>query len=123
MTDLTPARAAGPTGFADTEWREIVVQNETLRNFAATVGVDVLRFFDWRERHKRERLGFAALENRRAMRAREHADFAGDLPQILITAAIHAFLFFENAFSKCFLLHVIERLRNRERVGLGMFFT
>ena len=56
------------------------------------------------------------------MRSRKHADFASDLPQILITAAVHAFLFFENAFAKRLLLDVIERLRDRERIGLRMFF-
>ena len=98
------------------------MQNKTLRRFAAAVSVDVLRFFDRGERRKRERLRLTALENRRAMRARQHADFAGDLPQILIAAAVHAFLFFENAFAKCLLLHVIERLGDGELVGLRMFF-
>ena len=96
------------------------MQNETLRCFTAAVSVDVLRFLDRRECDQRERLCFATLKNRGAMRAWKHADFATDLPQILITAAVHAFLFFENAFAKRFLLHVIERLRDRERIRLRM---
>ena len=70
MADLATARAAGAAGFADAERREVVMQDETLRCFAAAVGVDVLRFFDRRQGGERERLGFAALENRGAVRAR-----------------------------------------------------
>ena len=98
------------------------MQNETLRNFTAAVSVDVLCFFDRRQGGESEGLRLAALENRRTVRSRQHADFAGDLPQILISAAVHAFLFFENTFAESFLLHVIERLRDRELVGFRMFF-
>ena len=110
MTDLATAGAAGPAGLAHAERREIVMQEKALRGFAATVGVDVLRFFDGRERHERERLRFAALENRGTVRAREHADFAIDRTQILIAAAIHALLFVEHADAESLLLHVIECL-------------
>ena len=89
---------------------------------AAAVGVDVLRFFDRSEGDKRERLSFAALENRRAVSAREHAYFATDRSQIFIAAAVHAFLFVEHADAKRFLLHVIEGLRDRELVRFRIFF-
>ena len=49
MTDLTPPGSAGPTSFANTERWKIVMQNETLRLFAAAVSVDHLRFFDRRQ--------------------------------------------------------------------------
>ena len=44
-----------------------------------------------------------------------------DRAQILIAAAVHALLFVEHADAESFLLHVIERLRDRELVGLGEF--
>src|SRR5438045_5262514 len=97
------------------------MEQEALRGHAATVGINVLRFFDRRESHERERLGFASLENRGAVRAREHTDFASDLTQILIAAAIHALLFVEHADAKSFFLHVIERLRDRELVSRRKF--
>ena len=122
MADFAPACAADAAGFADAEWREIVVQEEALRFFAAAVGIDVLRFFDRRESGERDRLRFAALENGRAMRARQHADFAGDLAQVIVAAAINALLLVENADAERFLLHVIERLRDRELVGLRDIF-
>src|SRR5438874_4366175 len=46
VANLAPARPAGPPGFADAEWRKIVMQNEPLRLFAAAVSIDHLRFFD-----------------------------------------------------------------------------
>ena len=121
MANLAPAGAAGASGFADAEGRKAVVQEETLRRFAATVGVDVLRFFDRRQRDERERLGFAALENGGTVRAWKYAHFALDRAQVLIAAAVHPFLFVENADAEGLLLHVIERLRDGELVGLGKF--
>src|SRR5437879_933465 len=78
VADLAPACATGATGLSHTERRKIVMQNKTLRSFAAAVGVDVLRFFDRSERGEREGLSFAALENGRTMRAGQHAHFATD---------------------------------------------
>ena len=122
MADLAPARAAGSPRFAHAERREVVVQNEPLRLFAAAVSVQHLRFFDRRQSGQGECLRFAALENGRAMRARQHAHFAGDRAQLLITATVHAFLFVQNADAKRFFLHVIECLRDREGIGLGVLF-
>ncbi len=121
VTDLATAGAAGPSGLAHAERRETVMQEKALRGFSATVSIDVLRFFNGRERHERERLRFAALENRGTVCAGEHADFAIDLTQILIAAAIHALLLVEHADAESLLLHVIEGLGNRELVGLGEF--
>src|SRR5438552_14897290 len=103
MANFAPARAACATGFAYAERREIVVEQEGLRSLAAAISVDVLRFFDRRKRDKRERLGFAALEDRRAMRTRQDPDFACDLAQILVAAAIHALLFVEHTDAERFL--------------------
>ena len=116
MADFAAARATEATGLTDAERREIVMQKEALRIFAATIGVDHLRFFDRRERRKRHRLGFAALENRRTVGAREHTDFAGDLAQIVVAAAVDALLLVENIAPERLLLDVIERLVDRELV-------
>ena len=90
--------------------------------FAAAVGVDHLRFFDRREGGERHRLRFAALENGRAMRAREDADFAGDLAQIVVAAAVDALLLVEDVAAERFFLDVIERLVDRELVRVRKFF-
>src|SRR5947207_12409869 len=118
MADLTPARSAGSPGFAHAERREIVVQNESLGLFAAAVGIEHLCLFDRRQSRQRERLGLAPLENGGAMRAGQHAHFATDRTQIVITATVHAFLFVQDADPERLLWHVIEGLRDRERSGL-----
>ena len=58
---------------------------------------------------------------RRTVRARQHADFAGDLAQIVVAAAVDALLLVENVAAERFLLDVIERLVDRELVGLREF--
>src|SRR5947209_20635956 len=98
------------------------MKNEALRLFAAAVGVDHLSFLNRRQGGESEGLGFSALENSRAVGAGNHSGFASDLPQILISAAVHPLLLFQNAFPERFLLDVIEGLRNREGIGLRMFF-
>src|SRR5207249_9784034 len=80
VTDLAPPGPARSSRFAHTERRKIVVQNEPLRLLAAPVSIEHLRFLDRRQRGQRDRLGFAALENRRAMRPRQGAHFATDRP-------------------------------------------
>ena len=122
MADFPPARPAEAAGFADAEGREVVVQKETLRGFAATVGVDVLRLLDWRERGQRHRLRFAPLEDGRTMGAREDSDLAGDLAQVVIAAAVNPLLLVENVAAEGFLLDVIKRLVDREFIGFREFF-
>src|SRR5205809_7038261 len=55
------------------------------------------------------------------MRAWQYPNLAADLTQILIAAAIHSLLFFQDADAKGFFLDVIEGLRNGELVRLGIF--
>ena len=89
--------------------------------FAAAIGIDHLCLFNWRQSRESKGLGFAPLENRRTVGTRENADFAGDRSQILVSAAIHAFAFLQNADAKGFFLHVIEGLRDREAVRFRIF--
>ena len=53
------------------------------------------------------------------MGAREDADFAGDLAQVVVAAAVHTLLLVEDVAPERFLLDVIERLVDRELVGFG----
>src|SRR5207245_5704822 len=110
VAKLSPPRTARPACFAYSIWWKVVMQTKPLPWFAPAVSINHLRFLDWGERSERDRLGFAALENGRTMRARQDAHFATDRPQILVTAAIDAFLFFQNADAKRLFLDVIECL-------------
>ena len=76
MADFAPTRTADAAGFADGEIREVVVQDEFLLAAAAGVGIKFLRVVTGAQRGQRDRLGFAAAEQRRTMGARQNADFA-----------------------------------------------
>ena len=76
MSDFAAARAAHEPYFADAEGREIVVQHEALGGLAGIQHLDALLVFLGAERDGDQGLRFAAREQRRAVRAGQHADFA-----------------------------------------------
>ena len=102
MPDLASTGPACPSRFAHAKWRKIVVQNEPLRLFAAAVSINHLRLLDRRQGSESNRLGFSALKYGRTVRARQNAYFAANRSQILITATIDAFLFFQSADRNAF---------------------
>src|SRR5262245_7753058 len=122
MANFAAPGAACPARFAYTKWWEVIMQNEPLRLLSAAVSIEHLRLLDWRQCRERNGLGFAALENGRAVRTGQNAHFATNRPQILVAATIDALLFFQNADAKRLFLDVIECLRDCEGIGLGMFF-
>ena len=65
------------------------------------------------------RLRFAAGEKRRAVRARENADFAGDRADHVKRAAVETFAAFQNQFADGFLLDVVKGVVDDE---VGDFF-
>ena len=73
MADLAPAGRAHAARFAGRIGREVVVQHEMLAVLAFE-RVDDLLVLAGAERGDDERLGLAAGEQRRAVRARQHAD-------------------------------------------------
>ncbi len=87
VTDFAPAGCADAAGLADREGREIVVQQE--RFFVGALqGVDELLVLAGAERRHHQRLGLAAREQRRAVRARQHADLGHDRTDGLHVAAV-----------------------------------
>ena len=119
VADFAPARTADAAGFADGEIREVVVQDEFLLALAAGVGIEFLRVFAGAERGERDGLRFAAAEERRAVRARQDADFAGDRANDVKAAAIQALAAVQDQAADGFLLDVIERVLDDE---VGDFF-
>ena len=89
VADFTPSRSAEPAGFADREGREVVVQQESLL-VGSLQRVDELLVFTCAERRHHQRLRFTAGEQRRAVGARQHADFADDRAYGLHVAAVDA---------------------------------
>ena len=90
VADLAPLGAAQPSGLADRIRREVVVQEERLL-VGSRQGVDVLLVLAGAERGHHHRLCFAAGEQRRAMGARQYADFGDDVADGLAVAAVDAF--------------------------------
>ena len=89
VADLAAARPAHASGLADRERREVVVQEERLL-VGPVQGVDPLLVLAGAERGHHQRLGLAAGEQRRAVRARQHADLGDDRTHRLHVAAVDA---------------------------------
>ena len=89
VADLAPAGRAEPSGLADRERREVVVQQERFL-VGALQRVDVLLVLAGPECRYDQRLGLAAREQCRAMGARQHASFAYDRAHGLDVAAVNA---------------------------------
>ena len=80
-----------------------------MRAVLALERVDDLLVLAGAERGDHERLGLAAGEERRAMRARQHADLAGDRPHGLGVAPVDARLAVEDAAAHDVLLELLEQ--------------
>ena len=89
VADLAALGAAEASGFTDRVGREVVVQQELLL-VGSRQRVDVLLVLAGAERGHDHRLGFAAGEQRRAVGARQHADFGDDVADGLEIAAVDA---------------------------------
>ena len=77
VADLAPAGRADAAGLADRERREVVVQHERFL-VGPLQGVDPLLVLAGAERGDHDRLRLAAGEQRRAVGARQEADFGDD---------------------------------------------
>ena len=95
VADFAPLGAAHAAGFADRIGREVVVQQEGFL-VGALQRVDQLLVLAGAERGHHQRLGFAAGEQRRAVGARQHADFGHDRAHGLEVAAVDALAGVEN---------------------------
>src|SRR5579872_5071636 len=95
VTDLAPLGAAETPGLTDGVGREIVMQQERFL-VRSRQRVDVLFVLTGAERGDDQRLGLAAREQRRTMRARQHADFRYDVAHGLDVAAVDTLAGVEN---------------------------
>src|SRR5262249_51504306 len=94
VADLAPARAANRLALSHAKGREVVIEHEFL-GILVRHAVHTLLVGDGAERDGDERVRFAALKNGRTVCARQDADFAVELSDVLDAAAVDA-LAFEN---------------------------
>ncbi|CUT16300.1 hypothetical protein BF49_7380 [Bradyrhizobium sp.] len=95
VADLAALGAAEAAGLTDRVGREVVVQQERLF-VRSRQRVDVLLVLAGAERGHDQSLGLAAGEQRRAVGARQHADFGDDVAHGLGIAAVDALAGVEN---------------------------
>ncbi len=120
VADLAPPGGTRATGLAHGEGREVVVKDEALFLFAASVGVEHLGFLERGKRGQRERLGLTAAEERGAVGARQQAHFGLEFANLIDGAAIAAGLAVENRDAERLFLEVLERLGHLERRRFGI---
>ena len=107
VADLAAARAAERLGLARRERREVVVEHEALPALAGE-RVDLLLVARGAERRRDGRLRLAALEERRAVDAREDADLAHDGADRLHVAAVDALALAEHVLADDVVLALLE---------------
>ena len=118
MANFATAGTADAAGFTDGEIWEVVVQDELLLVRAAGVGIKFLRVVAGAERDERNGLRFAPGEQRRAVRAWQNADFAGNRADLFKITTVEALAAFEDQFANGFLLDVVEGVVDDERGDL-----
>ena len=91
MADLAPLRRTDPTGLTGGVGREVVVVHVALGRLRRQ-GVELLLHAQHVQRGDAQDLGLAALEQRRAVHARDHADLGGQGTDVGQPAAVDAHL-------------------------------
>ena len=116
------SRRPGPRrncDFADRERREVVVEHEALPRLAVD-HLDLLLVVGGAERGGDERLGLAAREHRRAVGARQHADFDRDRADLVERAAVEPLAALERFVAHDLFLQLLE---DRLRVAAPLDFV
>ncbi len=96
------------------------MQHEALGGFARLQQLDALLVVLGAQRHRDQRLRFAAREERRSVRARQHAGFDGDGPDLVEGAAIRTPAVVEHLVAEDALLERVDSTwRPRSRCSSG----
>ena len=115
VTDVAAARAAEAAGFADRVGREVVVQQERFL-VRARQRVDVLFVLAGTERGDDQRLRLTAGEQRRTVRARQHAGLGDDVADGLRVTPVDALAGVENVPANDLGLELLEHVGDAELV-------
>jgi hypothetical protein len=121
VADLPAAGAAEGTDLADAVGREIVVEHEALPRLPFQL-LDALLVHLGAQRGDHERLGLAAREERRAVRARKRADLAGDGADVVEAAAVRTLVLLDDHVADVVLLQLVQHLAHQlARAGVRRF--
>ena len=121
VPDLAAARSAQEFHFANGKRRKVVVQHETLERLFLKQQVEPLLVFFRSERGGGQGLGLSACEQRRAVRARQHSHFAGDLPNLVERACVRPPVAIENVLAEIAFAQPLKRAC-RQRALLFVVF-
>src|SRR5579872_1258426 len=108
VADFATAGTAKEFHFADAERREVVVQHEAIELVLLEEQVEALHIFLGAEGERRESLCFAAGEERRTVDAREQADFARNVTDLVEGAAIGTAASVENVIAEDIFAKALE---------------
>src|SRR5947208_15209901 len=109
MADLTTTRSAQRPGLAHRVRREVVMVHEALELLRCEA-VQILLVGHRTEGRDRERLGLAAGEKARSMRATKHTDLDGDWVHVLQAAAVDADALLDAALAHTLLNRLIQEM-------------
>src|SRR5437899_5040290 len=122
VADLATRDATYRLQFTGGERREVVVQHERLRRLLRDVDrVDPLLVVGRAQRDRCQRLRLTAREQRRAVRARQPAHFAGDRANGIEIAAIYALPRRQHAIAHRVVFDAFDHLRDFARLVGELF--
>jgi hypothetical protein len=111
VADFAALRRAEAAGFTDRERREVVMEQERILRLAFR-RIDDLRVARGAERDDDQRLGLAAREQRRTVRARQHADAHRDRADVVELTPVDAHLGLQDAVAQRVVFEFDEFLRH-----------
>ena len=121
VADFAAREAAGGLGLARREGREVIVEHELLGALHEHLVLDL--FVEFRtERNGRQRLRFAAGEDRRAVGCGQVAHLAPDRADLVGLAAVETDAFVEDHVAHGLLLHVVVEIFVDQRRLLDQLF-
>ncbi len=119
MSDLAAPGGAETPDLARAVGREVVVEHEPLGGIATRHGVELLRVLLRAERDRRERLGLAAREDRRAVEPRKDSDLRGERTDLVLGASVDAEPLLQDVLADGLDLKGVEEVHEADCVDLG----
>src|SRR5574344_2459849 len=105
MTNFTTTNTALCFSFASTEWREIIVEQETLFTLIKDI-INLFLVIFGTQCDRSQRLSFTTSEDSGSVRAWQITNFAPDRTDFRCGTAIKAFAFIKDATTHCVTFYI-----------------